>query len=121
MSQTTTPTTITAPMIPPMSNQLTGVGTGVTGAGGWTGGAGAGLGAGAGGVGAGGLAGGAGGLAGGAAGGLTVNVPDKPLTLTVWLPAASLVEVKVNFWLAWPARVTVLVDIGKLSTLRVTS
>ena len=107
---------MTAPMMPPISHQLVGVGTGVTGgAGVGAGVGGAGVGAGVGGAGVGAGVGGAGVGAGGAgvgagagagagvgagagAGGasLIVNEPDIPFTLTVWLPTALLVEVKVN-------------------------
>ena len=90
----------TAMMPPPMSHQLIGVTGGAGGgAGGVTGGAGVGAGAGAG-VTTGGFGGageGAGGGAGAGAGptALTVNVPDMPLILAVWVPTGSLCEIKV--------------------------
>ena len=123
---------MTAPMIPPISHQLVGVGAGVTGGAGvgagvggvgvgvGAGGAGVGVGAG---VGAGAGAGGAGVGAGAGAGGasLTVNEPDTPFTFIVWLPIVTLVEVKVNCWLAWPSRVTCFVSTSVLSTSSATT
>jgi len=54
-------------------------------------------------------------------GDLTTKVPDWPLILTEYVLAVDFIMVKVTFWLALPARVTLSVPSMVLSILRVTS